>query len=191
MLQEMLRTNGSAARRGKKLVFSCERNTLSPMFCFLEHFSQGRADGDGDVHHAALEMDGFFSGPRSCFSRVCTLSGNVSISDGDFCTFSALRSVVGPLIPHALWSCLEATSSDPARSAWARHRIRKPSQDSSFSFPFPRVPHSRLICVHRSSHPQLRRSLSETAVFFCMFSLLSACCWYIACSLQASWSVAC
>ena len=53
------------------------------------------------------------------------------------------------------------------------------SRDTSFSFPFPRAPYSCLICYHWPSHPELRRSDSETAVFFRMFSLLLSCCWYI------------
>ena len=42
------------------------RNTVSNVL-FFKHFSRGRADGDGDVRHAALEMDGFFSAPLPAF----------------------------------------------------------------------------------------------------------------------------
>ena len=66
LLQEALRTNGSAARRHRKLVF-CVRNTMSPMFCFLDTFPKGEPMAMLDIDHAALEIDGFFSAPVLAF----------------------------------------------------------------------------------------------------------------------------
>ena len=124
-----------------------------------------------------------------CFARDCTVAELFQLSDDDSCTSSALRGVVGPLIPCAVRSFQEATPSDPERLACCTattilHRIRKPTQARTVK---------TLICVHWPSHPQLRRSHGEIEVFLCMLRLLSAYCWHTTLSLflQASWSVAC
>ena len=66
--QEALWTNGSATRRGKKLVLVW-RSTLSPIFFFLDAVPKAEpiAMEMLDIEHAALEVDGIFSAPLLAF----------------------------------------------------------------------------------------------------------------------------